>query len=63
MKVNEITIRSLMYQKKITQRKLSQKTELSERTINRICNGMECRYDTAKRISDALSVKVDDIKR
>ena len=61
MITNYEKIRLLLFRQRKTQAWLSKKANASRNTINAICNGKSCRYETAKRIADALNVPVEEL--
>jgi len=63
MQLSTIKIRSLLYQKGMTQNQLAAISGLTRATISAVCNGKSCSYMSALRIAAALEVELEDISR
>ena len=63
MKLNTVLIRSILYERDITQSQLSIATGLGRSTIAGICNGRACRYETAEKIAEVLKMTVEDLRK
>lgn len=63
MRINDESIRLILYRKGLTQTELSKRSGFSRNTICSICSGKSCSESTAQKIADALEVDVNEIKR
>ena len=63
MKLNAVLIRSILYERDITQKQLAIATGLGRSTVVKICNGCSCRYETAEKIAEVLKMTVEDLRK
>lgn len=63
MRINDESIRLIMYRKGLTQTELSRRSGFSRNTIGSICNGKSCSESTAQRIAQAIGVDLTEIAR
>lgn len=61
MNLKSTKIRGLIFENDLTQLKLSSKSRLGIATINKVCNGGSCTYETAEKIARALNVSVEEL--
>lgn len=62
MKVNDVTLRTFLYTKGLTQTELAKRAGFSRAYIGRICTGHTCSETTAQKIADALGVALEELK-
>ena len=61
MKLESKKLRTILYERDLTQKELSKKANLTFFTINKVCNGGSCRYETGIAIAKALGLTLDDL--
>ena len=61
MRINTEKLRIEIYRKGYSQVWLARETGISRATLSSIMNGKSCREDTARKIADALQVKMEDL--
>lgn len=61
MRLDAKLLRSLLYERDIKQIDLADKSEVARITVNKVCNGGSCTYETGKKIADALGMKLEDL--
>lgn len=61
MRLNIVSVVSILKQKDMKQKVLAEKTGLTQTTISMICNGKSCSEETARKIATALGVTVDEL--
>jgi putative transcriptional regulator len=61
MRLNRISVISLLAEKDMQRKDLAEKTGISRNTISAVCNGKSCSAATAQKISRALGVDVESI--
>lgn len=60
VKIDERKIRMILYDRKITQKALSEKCGISRLTIGKIMNGKTCSEETGRKICEALGVDIHE---
>ena len=61
MRLDAKLLRGVLYDRDITQIELAKKSEVARFTLNKVCNGGSCTYETGKKIADALGMKLEDL--
>lgn len=61
MKADAIKLRAAMFEKQLTQRKISQITGISRNTINTICTGKTCGFDALSKVARVLEMDPRDL--
>lgn len=61
MQLNTTLLRAVIMVRGMNQNDLSMQSGISRATINAICTGKSCSYNTARRIAAALDVDLSDI--
>lgn len=61
MRLDAKLLRGVLYDRDITQIELAKKSEVARLTVNKVCNGGSCTYETGKKIADALGMKLEDL--
>lgn len=56
MKADAIKLRTAMFEKQLTQRKISQATGISRNTINAICTGKPCGFEALSKVARVLEI-------
>lgn len=60
-RTSAIKIRTLLYQKGMTQTEMANKSGLTRQTVSFVCNGKSCSADTAQKIAECLGVQMEEI--
>ncbi|WP_279139647.1 helix-turn-helix transcriptional regulator [Faecalicoccus pleomorphus] len=61
MRLDAKLLRGVLYDRDLTQNKLASISDLAQYTVNKVCNGGSCTYETGKKIADALGMKLEDL--
>ena len=61
MKINRMVLVAAMAKNSMTSIMLSKKANVSKATLSAVKNGKTCTYNTAAKIAEALSLKVEDL--
>lgn len=61
MRLDAKLLRGVLYDRDLTQNKLASVCKLAQYTVNKVCNGGSCTYETGKKIADALGMKLEDL--
>ena len=56
MRADSVKLRTEMYKKKISQAEISAKTGISRNTINNICTGKPCSFESLAKVADVLEI-------
>lgn len=59
--LDEGKIRSLLFEKRMTQTSLAKKMDLSRQYLSTVINRGSCRLDTANKLAQALDVETSEI--
>lgn len=62
MKINDVELRTIIYQKGWTQSRLAKETGMSRPYISSVCRGLTCSEATVQKIADALGVNLEELK-
>ena len=58
---NTLKLRELLFLNRRSQIWLATESGVTRNTVNAICNGKSCSTKTARKIADALGVKLEEI--
>lgn len=61
MKLDATKLRTVSFEKGLTQKNISEQTGISTTTMSGIFRGLPCRRETAEKISQALDVTVEEL--
>ena len=61
MRLDARKLRAILYDRDLKQKNLVETTGLAQFTINKVCNGGSCTYETGLKIAKALDMKLDDL--
>ena len=61
MKLNAVTIRTILFERDIKQQELANMAKLGRSTVVAVCNGRSCSGDSALKIADALGVPLEQL--
>ena len=61
MRIDRIKLISELARKDLTQKKLSELSEVSRNTINAICGGKSCTDEVGNKIAAALQVPIESL--
>lgn len=61
MRLDRIKVICLLTKRDLMKKDLAEKTGLNRNTISAICSGKRCSEITARRIAEALGVKVEEL--
>lgn len=61
MRLDARKLRAILYDRDLKQKNLVEITGLAQFTINKVCNGGSCTYETGLKIAKALDMKLDDL--
>lgn len=60
-RLNEVKIRTMLYERNLTQQQLADMAGTSRATVCAICNGKSCSFDTAYKIAKAFDVSIEEM--
>lgn len=61
MKLDAKILRSVLFECGLKQCELAKRSNVARITINKVCNGGSCTYETGKKIADSLGMKLEDL--
>lgn len=61
MRLDAKLLRGVLYERDLTQSELADKSKVAFVTVNKVCNGGSCTYETGKKIADSLGMKLEDL--
>jgi DNA-binding Xre family transcriptional regulator len=61
MRLDACKLRSILYERDLKQKNLVEVTGLAQFTVNKVCNGGSCTYETGVKIANALNMKLEDL--
>ena len=61
MLLNDVTIRTILHEKRMSQVELAEITGLGRSTVSAVCNGKSCSGDSALAIAEALKLPLDSL--
>lgn len=56
MRADSVKLRTEMYKKRLSQAEISAKTGISRNTINNICTGKSCSFESLAKVADVLEI-------
>jgi transcriptional regulator with XRE-family HTH domain len=56
MRADSVKLRTEMYKKRLSQAEISAKTGISRNTINNICTGKPCSFESLAKVADVLEI-------
>lgn len=61
MKADALKIRSIMFQKGLSQAEIARQTGFSRNTINAICNGKSCGFEALSKVARIFDIDPRDL--
>ena len=61
MRIDAVKLRTVLYQKGLTQGDLVKLSGVSRATVNAVATGKNCSRSTAERIANALDMKLEEL--
>ncbi len=56
MRADPVKLRTEIYKKKLSQAEISTKTGISRNTVNNICTGKPCSFESLAKVAEVLEI-------